>query len=232
MERRGFFGKALAAGVGLVALARGIKARAKGLPSDPGSSPAGASGPDLIALPAFNKDSSYTLDQAMLERKTSRDYDPDRTLSLDQVSRLIWAANGVNRPDGHRTTPSAVARYPVDVYAALPEGIYLYETKKHELVRVSSEDVRSKTPAVQPGLRRAAMTVLYVENKGKIPGGETGWADLEIGCMVQNLYLEAAALGLGSCVFALVKYDKVTELMGLKSNQVLRIAQAVGPLKK
>ncbi len=75
------------------------------------------------------------------------------------------------------------------------------------------------------------MILLYVINEKKVPGNELGWADLEIGCMAQDTYLEAAALGLGSCVFALVKYDKVAELLGLKEKQILRIAQAVGPLK-
>jgi nitroreductase len=49
--------------------------------------------------------------------------------------------------------------------------------------------------------------------------------------MVQNVYLECAALGLGSCVYALVRFDNVRELLGLKNNQILRIAQAVGEVR-
>jgi nitroreductase len=229
LERRRFMEKALAVGAGAAALFAGLKARAKGLPSDPGAA-AGEAGPDVIVLPAFEKNSSYTLDQALSDRKSSRNYDPDLPLTKEEISRLMWACNGVNRPDGHRTTPSAVASYPVDVYAALPEGVYLFELKKHQLKKVLSQDIRGDIP-IQPGFRKAGMIVLYVANPSRLGPDQDSWADLEIGCMVQDVYLEAAALKKGSCVFALVRKDKVTGLMGLKKNQTLKIAQAVGNLK-
>ena len=64
-----------------------------------------------------------------------------------------------------------------------------------------ADDIRGRIP-VQGGFRQAALIVLYVINKEKVPGKDFGWADLEIGCIGQNLFLEAAALGLGSCIFA------------------------------
>ncbi len=251
IRRRGFMGLAAAAGLG-AAFLRGVKSWARGLPSDPGSG-AKAEG-DEIALPAFEKNLGVSLDQAMLSRKSDRSFDGGKTLSMEQVARVLWSANGVNREDGHRTTPSALALYPVDVYAALPDGVFLYALKEHKLVKVSGEDIRDKVPIFQAGLKKAAMMILYViradkavddknmlsnleaseateQEIAKVVENKTKWADLEIGCMVQNAYLEAAALGLGSCVFALVRFDKVSGYMGLKDNQVLRIAQAVGPLK-
>ena len=228
MKRRGFFQKATAAGVGLLALARGIKALAKGLPSDPDATPAKA-GADVIALPRFEKNGAVPLEQALLKRKSSRDY-AEQALSRDQLSRLLWAANGVNRSDGHRTTPSAIAAYPVDLLVALPEGVYRYETKAHQLVKVLGQDIRDSIP-IQGSFKKAAMIALYVINKNKVPGGNLAWGDLEIGCMGQNLFLEAAALGLGACIFGLVRYDKVSELLKLRKDQILRVAQAAGPLK-
>ena len=68
-------------------------------------------------------------------------------------------------------------------------------------------------------------------NKDKVLSGRTEWADLEIGCMGQNLFLEALALGLGSCIFAGMPVESVAKTVGLKENQVLRIAQAVGGAK-
>jgi nitroreductase len=61
--------------------------------------------------------------------------------------------------------------------------------------------------------------------------GRVEWADLEIGCMGQSLSLEAAALGLGSCIFAGMAAESVAKTISLKENQVLRIAQAVGAAK-
>lgn len=236
MERRGFFGKVLAAGAGLVVVAKGIKAWAAGLPSDPGYATE-AAGADVIALPQFEKNSGFSLDDALLGRKTDRDYDGKAKLSLEQISRLLWATNGVNRLKGHgghmgRTTPSAVFSYPIEVYAALHDGVYRFETEKHQMVRVLTDDIRDKCPSTQPGLKRAAMTLLFVINKKDVPGKSMEYAHVEVGCMVQNLFLEAVAMGMGSCVFALVRFKKVTQILGLKENQKLLIAHAVGPLKK
>jgi nitroreductase len=231
IERRDFLEKAFAAGVGLAALAGGLAAYAKELPSDPGASEAPAAGAEEIILPRFEKNSSFALDQAFLKRKTSRNYDDKAAVSREQLSRIMWAAGGINREDGKRTAPSALARYPVDVYAALPEGAYLYSFKEHKLVRVTAEDIRERIP-LQPALKKAAMKLLYVVNSNKLLGMEPWMADLEVGCKVQNVYLESASLGLGCCVFALVHYESVTKSLGLKDKQKLRIAQAVGPLMK
>ena len=228
MERRDFLKKATAVSVGFFAMTRGVKAWAKGLPSDPGGASSGVSGPESIVLPAFEKNSSFTLDRALLERKTTRSF-ADRPLSREELSRLFWATTGVNREDGHRTTPSGQGKYPVDVLVALPGGVYRYEPKEHRLVRVFPEDIREKIPN-QDSFKKAAMIVLYVINKDKA-GSRIEFADIEIGCMSQDLYLEAAALGMGSCIFAGVKVNDVTKILGLKESQILRIAQAAGPIK-
>lgn len=230
MERRVFLMKLAAISAGLMALLRGTAAWAKGLPSDPGTAPAGAAGPDLVPLAPFEKTSGFALEKALLERKSFRSYDAARKLSPEEVSKLLWAASGVNRPDNKRTVPSARASYPVDLVVALPEGVYLYEPKGHVLKKILSEDIRLKIPN-QDGFRSAAMIVLYVINKDRVLSGKIEWADLEIGCMGQSLFLEAVSLGLGSCIFAGVATDNVSKIVGLRENQMLRIAQAVGGVK-
>ena len=228
MERRTFIQKALAFTVGFAAMARGLKAWAKGLPSDP-DAPAGTpASPDVIPLPSFEKNGTFPLDQALLGRMSSRSYDANRKLTRQEISRLLWATTGVNRPDGKRTIPSARGVYPVDVVVALPEGAYRFDPKGHRLVRMIPDDIRSKIPA-QDAFKSAAMTVIYVINKDKMPRIE--FADLEVGCMGQNLYLEAVALGMGSLIYAGFRADDVAKALGLKENQVARIVQAVGPTK-
>ena len=96
--------------------------------------------------------------------------------------------------------------------------------------RVIPEDIRAIIP-IQDNFKTASMIVLYVIDKDKVPDGKMDWADLEIGCIGQNLFLEATTMGLGSCIFAMVEYDRVSKAIGLKEDQVLRIAQAVGPAK-
>jgi len=227
MDRRDFLKRATALSMGLLAMVRGGKTWAKGLPSDPSGATVEASGPESMILPPFEKNRNFTLDRALLERKTSRSF-AERSLSREELSRLLWATTGVNRDNGRRTTPSGQAKYPVDVLAALPESVYRYEPKEHRLLRVLSGDIREKIP-IQDAFKKAAMIVLYVINKDKVSRIE--WADIEIGCMSQGLYLESAALGMGSCIFAGVKVNDVMNILGLKENQILRIAQAAGPTK-
>jgi len=230
MKRRVFLLRLAATGAGLTALMKGKVAWAKGLPSDPGGRPAGAPGPDTISLVPFDKDGAFPLDKALLGRRSIRSYDPDRKLSPEELSRLLWATTGVNRSDNKRIVPSARASYPVDVIVALPEGVYLYEPKGHLLKKILSEDIRPKIPT-QSGFRSAAMIVLYVIDKDRVLSGKMEWADLEIGCMGQSLFLEAVALGLGSCIFASIATETVAKTIGIEENQVLRIAQAVGGVK-
>jgi SagB-type dehydrogenase family enzyme len=230
MNRRVFLVKFAALSAGLTVLMKGKIAWAKELPSDPGAAPSGASGPDTVSLVRFDKSGAFPLEKALLERKSIRSYDPDRKLSPEELSRLLWATTGVNRTDNKRTVPSARASYPVDVFVALPEGVYLYEPKGHLLKKILSEDIRQKIPT-QSGFRSAAMIVLYVIDKDRVLSGKMEWADLEIGCMGQSLFLEAVALGLGSCIFASIAAETVAKTIGLKDNQILRIAQAVGGVK-
>lgn len=230
MNRRFFLGSLAVLSVSFMAVLRSGLSWAKGLPSDPGAGGAGSPGPDILALPPFEKSSGFALEKALSERKSVKSYDPGRKLSHEEISRLLWAATGVNREEGRRTVPSAMGKYPVDVLVALPEGVYLYEPKGHQMKKVISEDIRDMIPK-QEGFKKASMTVLYVINKEKTPSGRLEWADLEIGCMGQGLFLEAVALGLASCIYANVSYESVTKILGLKENQVLRIAQAVGAAK-
>jgi nitroreductase len=230
MNRRVFLVKFAALSAGLTALMKGKIAWAKGLPSDPGGTPSGVFGPDMVSLVPFDKNGTFPLEKALLERRSIRSYDADRKLSPEELSRLLWATTGVNRSDNKRTVPSARASYPVDVLVALPEGVYLYEPKGHLLKKILSEDIRPKIPT-QSGFRSASMILLYVIDKDRVLSGKMEWADLEIGCMGQSLFLEAVSLGLGSCIFASIATESVAKTIGLKQNQILRIAQAVGGIR-
>ena len=228
MERRAFLKIMTALGVGILSFGRMTRSWAKGLPSDPDGQSGRAGGADVIVLPPFEKTHPFPLEQALLLRKTSRSYDGNRALTREEISRLLWATAGANRPDGHRTVPSAVAKYPVDVLIALPEGVYRYDPREHRLSRVLADDIRGKIPN-QDAFKKAAMHVLYVIVNERVPRGRIEFADVEIGSMGQALFLETVALGLGSCIYANIRLEDVTKILGIKEGQVLRLAQAVGP---
>jgi nitroreductase len=89
-----------------------------------------------------------------------------------------------------------------------------------------SEDMRAPVPN-QDGFKNAGMIARYIINRDRVPTGKIEWADIEIGCMRQSIYLEALSLGLGTCLFAYIPFEKVAKAFGLNENQMLRITQAV-----
>ena len=96
---------------------------------------------ELIKLNEPDLKGGISLMQALKKRKSTREF-TDKRLTLQQLSDLLWAADGVNRPNGKRTAPAAMAMYSVDIYAVLPEGVYLYDVAKHELRLVAEGDHR------------------------------------------------------------------------------------------
>jgi SagB-type dehydrogenase family enzyme len=209
---------------GVLTMTKDVVSWAQGLPSDQGA----ASGTDALA--SFNKDGGMPLEKAFLERKSTKAYNPDRKLTREEISRILWAAGGVNRANGKRIVSSAMGKYPVDILAALPDGVFLYEYKEHKLKKLLSEDIRT-TVVTQAAFKQAAMIVLYVINKDIVPSGKLEYADMEIGGMGQNIYLEAGNLGLGACIFAGISADAAAKALSLKETQIVRIGQAVGGAK-
>jgi hypothetical protein len=85
-----------------------------------------AGGPQSIVLPKPDTAGGKPFMQALSERKSVREFS-SRRLSPQVLSNLLWAAYGVNRPDGRRTAPSAMNRQTIQIYVAAPDGAYLYD---------------------------------------------------------------------------------------------------------
>lgn len=105
---------------------------------------------ERIELKTPDPKMGLTINEALAARSSSRDFSPEM-LSLEELSGVLWAAAGVNREDGHLTAPSAMALYPIRVYAFLPEGVYRYDSKANVLNRVIEGDRRELT-AMQDSL--------------------------------------------------------------------------------
>lgn len=159
---------------------------------------------ERVALPAAAREGRVSLEEALAKRHSVREY-TDKTLSEKELGQLLWAAQGVNRPDGHRTAPSANARYPLELYVATPSGFFHYEPREHQLERRAPGDIRpviSKAARGQKQILQSPAVFIFTavfERMSKTPDDPRAARSihLEAGHAAQNLLLQAVVLGLG-----------------------------------
>lgn len=176
--------------------------------------------------------------QALQERQSGRSYRED-DLSLEDLSNLLWAAFGVNRPDsGKRTAPSALNWQEIDVYVAMRQGLFLYNAKAHRLDPILDRDIRAETGGfIQPFVKKAPVNLVYVADFSRtgglaaavVPDSEKRlYAGVSTGCISQNVYLYCASAGLSTVVRGYVDKPDLAAAMGLREHQEVILAQSVG----
>jgi SagB-type dehydrogenase family enzyme len=178
-----------------------------------------------------------SLMQSLQERKTSRSFSTKK-LSVQDLSNLLWAACGINRPEsGKRTAPSASNRQEIDVYVAMEEGLYIYDVKAHELAPVLKSDLRRNTTTIiQPSrnsVADAAVQLIYVADYSRMAfytndEDKKFYSAADTGFIAQNVYLYCASAGLAAVVRGMVDRDGLTKDMKLRANQKITLVQAVG----
>jgi len=183
-----------------------------------------------IPLPPAQTDGGKPLMQALKQRQTIRELKPDK-LPAQVLANLLWAGFGINRPEnGHRTAPSAMNSQEVDLYVALPEGLYLYEAKPHQLKPVLDQDLRAKTSR-QPFATNAPVVLIYVADLPRLtkakPEQREFYAAVDTGFISQNIYLSCASEGLATVVYAPDRAP-LAAAMRLRPEQSVILAQAVG----
>ena len=158
-----------------------------------------------LPLPSPHPDGRISLERVLSERRSVRQFS-DQPLSWEVISQLLWAAQGITDPSGKRTSPSAGALYPLELYAATGEGFYHYQSPRHVVLARSQDDLR-------PALHKAALqqgailhapavfviTAVYARTEAKYGHQRSPrYVHLEAGHAAQNILLQAVALGLGA----------------------------------
>jgi len=180
---------------------------------------------DTIKLLAPDTLGGKPLMQTLQHRRSDRQFD-SRNLSLKHLSEVLWAANGVNRPNGARTVPSAMAQYPLQTYAVLANGIYFYNPKKHQLEPVVKGDFRNLA-GKQPFVETAPLNLVFIA-KARSTTDNFQMAMLDSGYCCQNVYLYCASEGMKCVVRASAKEAELLKAMNLGANYKFIIAQTVG----
>lgn len=170
-------------------------------------------------LPAPRRDGGPALESVLAKRKSTRVFGI-RDLDDAELGQLLWAAQGVT--DGHRTSPSAGALYPLTLRVADAKGIWRYVPEDHAVVRESPEDRRTVIAAASFGQDavRGAPVILVMTANVAITARKYGdraerYVMLEAGHVAQNLLLEATALGLGAVPVGAFDDGAVRSAVGL-----------------
>ncbi len=175
-----------------------------------------------------------SINEALWHRQSSREYDAE-PLSLEQLSEVLWAAAGINRPaSGRLTAPSALALYPVRVYAFLPGGVYLYDAGTHILNRVAEGDRRGLS-ATQEFACAAPLNLVYVADRSvyaerPIPAEQVRYlCGQDAAGYAENVNLYAAGHGLKAITRGSCKAAEVLALLELDPERYfVALAQTVG----
>jgi nitroreductase len=188
---------------------------------------------DPIQLPGPQMEGGKPLMLALKDRMTIRAFGEEK-LPMQTLSNLLWAAFGINRPDGRRTAPSAKNWQEIDLYVATPEGLYLWDAKKNVLNPIVTKDVRAMT-GIQPYVKDASVNLVYVADYSKVDGGgmdQNVLVGVDTGVITENVYLFCASEGLATVVRAGIDRDALAKEMKLKPEQKIILAQSVGYPKK
>jgi SagB-type dehydrogenase family enzyme len=190
-----------------------------------------AAPPASVQLPKPRTSGGKPLLDALAARRSTREFSP-QALPQQELSNLLWAAQGVNRPaTGHRTAPTARHWCEIDVYVAMAGGVFVFEPVGHRLRRVLDRDVRAAT-GVQPYVKTAAVNLIYVADLSRMRGASAAdqvlYSATDAGFIAQNVYLYCAAAGLACVVRGAVDRASLGKVLGLGATQKVILSQSIG----
>jgi len=159
----------------------------------------------IIQLTAPTLKGAISFEEALAKRRSVRAFSP-RLLSFSQIGQLAWAGQGItDQQRGLRTAPSAGALYPIELFFATPEGLFVYRPQGHVLEQIAEQDIRPALASAaggQQALAVAACDIVIAGSARKLAGQFREKARtymlLEAGHVAQNIQLQAVCMGLGS----------------------------------
>jgi SagB-type dehydrogenase family enzyme len=186
----------------------------------------------IIDLPDPQLESAVSIEEALLKRRSVREF-LDKELSILQISQILWSAYGLtDKEKGFKTAPSAGAIYPLDIYLVinqesddLSQGVYKYDSQNHKLGQISNKLIRKELTDLalgQDSLRQAPIVLVITGDYQKTINryGERAhrYVHMEAGHVSQNVYLQAVSLNLGTVVIGAFDDQSVNSLLGLPKN--------------
>ncbi|HQJ07543.1 MAG TPA: SagB/ThcOx family dehydrogenase [Deltaproteobacteria bacterium] len=208
----------------------------------PAASEAGKPKEGEMKLPKADRVGRVSVEEALTERRTVRSFS-SKLLDVRQLSQVLWAGQGITGAWGKRTAPSAGALYPSFLYAAtgrataagIEPGLYRYVPEDHSLSIVSQRDIRgelARSCLSQTWMARAPVSLVICSDYGRITGkyGERGirYAMIEAGHIAQNIFIEAAAIGLSAGIVGAFIDGEAIKAMGIPQSHTPLLIMPVG----
>ena len=169
---------------------------------------------------------------AISQRRSVRNFS-DKPLNLNQISQLLWAAQGITGPEGEkRAAPSAGALYPMELYVVaglqgngLEEGVYQYIPEGHKIKKVSTGDLRADLSSaalnqewVEEAPLNIVITGVYERTTRKYTHHGERYVHMEAGHIGENLALQAESLGLGMVTVGAFQAKRVQKVLDIPAN--------------
>ncbi len=180
---------------------------------------------DLMNLPEPKLRGKVSVEEAINNRRSVRNY-TSKKIDAASISQLLWAAQGItDKGRGFRSTPSAGALYPLEIYLIKDEGMYHYIPDGHKLELVS--DKNAKKALVEAAYNQAFISEadidiivcgVYERAVARYGDRAVRYTDMEAGHLAQNVFLQAVALGLDSVAVGAFDDSAVSKILGLPKN--------------
>jgi len=181
-----------------------------------------------MRLPDPRFSSSTSVEEALLSRRSVRDYGKD-SLTLEEVSQLLWSAQGKTAKWGGRTAPSAGALYPLEMYllvgnvVGLPPGLYHYHPEDHAISLKKKKDLREELTRASLYQEQIAcapasliIAAVYERTTGKYGKRGIQYVHMEVGSVTENIHLQAESLNLGTVIIGAFEDEKVKKVLGIQ----------------
>ena len=184
----------------------------------------------IIKLNPPDKTRGSAVMKALNDRQSVREYRAE-SLRPQDLSDLLWAANGINREDGRRTAPSCRNFQDVEPYVVLPEGAYLYDAVAHALNPVSAGDYRAAVASGQDFAKTAPLCIVLVADMtkyGDMSENSKLMAAVDVGIVCQNINLACAGLGLATVPRGTMDQATLKTALKLTDQHLLLMNNPVG----
>jgi len=186
---------------------------------------------DVVKLPSAMPQGGLSVMEALAKRQSVRDFS-SRAIPQQTLSNILWAAFGINRPASEdHTAPSWRGSKETDIYVATADGVWLFEPKANELRSVMTTDIREKTSSMVFAAK-APLVFIYVADTTRMapasPEDHRLYAHVDAAMIGQNVYLYAAATGLGTVILGSVDRAALAKTLNLGEGKIVTFSQPVG----